>query len=183
MRLARRLFAKQLQALTLILGAIAALSVPAAAGERAETTTQTATTQATIVFVCEHGSAKSLVAAELFNRLARERGVPARALSRAVSAQTVDPKVPAALARNMSGDGFDVGGFQPQPLSAGEAKNATRVVVVNYDDEVAAAAGATTIEHWNIGPAVTLEYQKARDEIAARIGALVDSLGRDAKAR
>jgi len=178
---ANRLPAKPLQylalTLSLTLGAVA-FSVPAVADERAETAPQT-----TIVFVCEHGSAKSLVAAELFNRLAQQRGIPVRALSRAVSVQTVDANVPAALAKNMSGDGFQVDGFQPQPLSISEAKSATRVVIVNYDSEVAAAAGATTIEHWNIGPAVTLEYQKARDEIAARIGTLVDSFGRDAKTK
>jgi len=181
MTLAQRVLAAQVYALTLIF--TVALSVPVAAADRAETTAPTTTNQTTVVFVCEHGSAKSLVAAELFNRLARERGVPVRALSRAVSAQTVDPKVPPALAKNMSGDGFDVGGFQPQPVSAAEAKSATRVVIVNYDGEVAAAADATTVERWNVGPAVTLEYQKARDDIASRVGALVDSLGRDAKAK
>ena len=36
----------------------------------------------TVVFVCEHGSAKSLVAASLFDRMAKERGVAVRAVSR-----------------------------------------------------------------------------------------------------
>jgi chromate transporter len=35
-----------------------------------------------VVFVCEHGSAKSLVAASFFERLAKERGMPVRAISR-----------------------------------------------------------------------------------------------------
>ena len=33
----------------------------------------------TVVFVCEHGNAKSLIASEWFNRLARARGLKARA--------------------------------------------------------------------------------------------------------
>jgi protein-tyrosine-phosphatase len=36
----------------------------------------------TVVFVCEHGSAKSVVAAANFNRLAGERGLGLRAVSR-----------------------------------------------------------------------------------------------------
>src|SRR5215510_8292884 len=106
----------------LLIGTVV-LPSPVAADERAPST---------IVFVCEHGSAKSLVATELFNRLARERGIPVRAISRAVSPQTVDARVPPALARNMSGDGFSVETFQPQPLSPSEAKTASRIVVVNY---------------------------------------------------
>jgi len=35
-----------------------------------------------IVFVCEHGSAKSLAAASFFERLAKERGMAIRAVSR-----------------------------------------------------------------------------------------------------
>ncbi len=36
----------------------------------------------TILFVCEHGSAKSVVAAAHFNRIAAARGLPFRAISR-----------------------------------------------------------------------------------------------------
>ncbi|MGH9334858.1 MAG: hypothetical protein ACRD21_14045, partial [Vicinamibacteria bacterium] len=36
----------------------------------------------TVVFVCEHGAAKSVIAAAHFNRLAKERELPFRAISR-----------------------------------------------------------------------------------------------------
>lgn len=36
----------------------------------------------TVLFVCEHGSAKSVVAAAHFNRLAEQRGLPFHAISR-----------------------------------------------------------------------------------------------------
>jgi hypothetical protein len=36
----------------------------------------------TLVFVCEHGSAKGIVAAAHFNRLAAERGLMLRAIAR-----------------------------------------------------------------------------------------------------
>src|SRR5438093_12775008 len=40
-----------------------------------------------VVFVCEHGAAKSLVATTYFNKIAAERGLHARAVYRGVSPQ------------------------------------------------------------------------------------------------
>ena len=40
-----------------------------------------------VVFVCEHGAAKSLVATAYFNKLAAERGLKARATFRGVAPQ------------------------------------------------------------------------------------------------
>jgi protein-tyrosine-phosphatase len=36
-------------------------------------------TQATVVFVCEHGAAKSVIATTYFNKIAAERGLRAHA--------------------------------------------------------------------------------------------------------
>ena len=44
-------------------------------------------TPATVVFVCEHGAAKSLIATLYFNKLAAERGLAARAAFRGVDPQ------------------------------------------------------------------------------------------------
>jgi protein-tyrosine-phosphatase len=131
--------------------------------------------QSTIVFVCEHGSSKSVVAAELFNRAAAQRGIPVRAISRAVSEKTVEAAVPARLVRSLSGDGFDDATFRPQPLTAAEAKNASHVVVINYDADVDAADGRA-LEHWTIVHPVTLEYDGAKGELSSRIDALMQRL-------
>jgi arsenate reductase (thioredoxin) len=134
---------------------------------------------AMVVFVCEHGSSKSVVAAELFNQAASRRGVPLRALSRAVSAKTLEAKVPSGLARNLDADGFNVATYEPRPLMPEEAGSAARVVVVNYEGSLE-AAGGVAVEHWNEIPPVTLEYEKAKKEMSARIDALLDSLTRNA---
>ena len=48
----------------------------------------------TILFVCEHGSAKSVVAAAHFNQIATARGLPFRAISRGTPATVrADPRV------------------------------------------------------------------------------------------
>ena len=72
---------------------------------------------AIVVFVCEHGSAKSLVAASLFERMARERGVEARAISRGTAP---DASVPPAVVEALRADGFDVAAFRPQALTGAD---------------------------------------------------------------
>ena len=154
-----------------ILGVAAALS-PLAVSDLARSAEGP---HSTIVFVCEHGSSKSLVAAELFNRAAQQRGIPARAISRAVSEKTVEAAVPPRLVRSLSGDGFDDASFRPQPLTTGEAKNASHVVVINYDADVD-AAGGRPLEHWTIAHPVTLEYDGAKAELSSGIDALMERL-------
>ena len=61
-----------------------------------------------VLFVCEHGNVKSLMAASYFNQLAAKRGLRLRAISRgsAPDSTTVPPPIIAGLRT----DGVDVGG-------------------------------------------------------------------------
>src|SRR5258705_12607867 len=49
--------------------------------------TQAATSGPAVVFVCEHGAAKSVIATAYFNKLAAERGLPFRATFRGTAPQ------------------------------------------------------------------------------------------------
>jgi arsenate reductase (thioredoxin) len=158
----------------LFAGAVAALvnwAAYAGADERPEGASS-------VVFICEHGSARSLLAATLFNRLAEQRGLTVRALSRAVNAQTVDPKVPQAIIKNMAGDGYQVVAFRPQPVTASEAASARRVVVINYDDKIDAASTGL-VDHWSGVPSISLEYENAKRSISAQIESLLRDLQAD----
>src|ERR1700741_319416 len=48
---------------------------------------QTSSSNPSVVFVCEHGAAKSVIATAYFNKLAAERGLPDRATFRGTSPQ------------------------------------------------------------------------------------------------
>jgi hypothetical protein len=61
----------------------------------------------TIVFVCLHGSAKSLIAAEHLNRLARLRGASIRGESLGLEP---DADVPPNVVIGLAADGIDVHG-------------------------------------------------------------------------
>ena len=132
-------------------------------------------TASTVVFICEHGSSKSLVAATLFNQIAEQRGLAVRAVSQAASTQTVDARVPPRLVQKMFVDGFQVKALRPQAVTAADTTNATRVVVIGYDGNVD-AIGNVPIERWNDVPPASLEYDDAKREIIAHIEALLQGV-------
>jgi len=128
-----------------------------------------------IVFICEHGISKSLVAAMLFNRMAEQRGLAVRAVSRAAGPQTLASKVPARLMQNLDGDGFPVRDFQPQAVTPADAAGATRVVVIGYDGSVD-AIGNEAAEHWDDVPPASIEYDDAKRKITSHIETLLRDL-------
>jgi arsenate reductase len=66
------------------IGLCAALLLTAfVVGSAAQTTDAAAAPR--VIFVCEHGAAKSVIAAAYFNKIATERGLPDRATYRGAS--------------------------------------------------------------------------------------------------
>ena len=129
---------------------------------------------ATIVFVCLHGSAKSLIAAEHLNRLAQSRGVAIRAESAGIEP---DADVPPNVMIGLAADGIDVHGYMPQRATA--ERLAASMRVVSFGCEVSgllpAAGGA---ERWDDIPMVTDGYAPARDAIVQRVERLMRTLSR-----
>lgn len=69
----------------------------------------------TILFLCPHGAAKSVLAAALFQRLAAERGLPLRATNAGTAPDpAIAPHVRALLAR----EGLELPLEQPQLVTA-----------------------------------------------------------------
>lgn len=118
-----------------------------------------------VVFVCLHGSAKSLMAAEYFRRLAAQRGLQ-------VAGIHPDPDVPAHVLRGLLGDGIDVRGRRPSPVSREELANAWRVVSFGCDLAPMAPPGLA-VERWDDIPAVSQDWNAARDAILARLALLL----------
>lgn len=126
----------------------------------------------TIVFVCEHGSAKSVVAAAHFNRLAGERGLGLRAVSRGTDP---DAEIASNAEAGLRADGFVVVDRAPTKLTQADAAGA--IHIVTFCELPAACATAARIERWDDVSPVSEDYAKARDEIVERLGRLLDDLG------
>ena len=126
----------------------------------------------TIVFVCEHGAAKSVVAAAHFNKLAAERGLPVRAVSRG---SAPDAAVPPLIRSGLEREGVSLDAtFTPTLVSAGDVRAAARVVT--FDVTLPAGTGATHVTRWDGLPAFSDGYAAASAAIAQKVDALLREL-------
>jgi arsenate reductase (thioredoxin) len=120
----------------------------------------------TVLFICEHGSAKSIVAAAHFNELARRHEMPYRAVSRGTDPdEALHPAAVAGLTR----DALTVTD-PPRKLAEDDWRGAARVVSFGtLDPEYA------DVEYnlWTV-PAVSEDYDAARSAIVARLNVMID---------
>ena len=151
----------------------AAFAIQAAA----QSVTATRSPQPTgVVFVCEHGSVKSLVAMEHFNRKAQERGLPYRAVARGTAPA---PTVPPSVREGLHADGFDVSSFVPQLLRATDVDNVA--LVVSFDDDISKTVGGRTrYLKWDDLPGVLDDYPRGREAIVRQVDTLIETLAHGA---
>jgi protein-tyrosine-phosphatase len=122
----------------------------------------------TVLFVCLHGAAKSLVAASYWERLAAEHGVEARA---DFAGTEPDPELTPAAVEGLLADGIDVRGRRPRQVTGDDIRRASRVV--SFGCDLAALAPGVPVERWDDVPAVSENYRAARDVIVSRLPALL----------
>jgi arsenate reductase len=125
-----------------------------------------------IVFVCEHGSAKSVVAAAHFNRIAAKRGLGLLAVSRGTDPDT---EIAPAADAGLRADGLEAVGRSPAEFTQADAAGAA--FVVTFCELPRSYATAALVEQWDGVPPVSEDYAMARDEIVIRIERLTDGLG------
>jgi len=131
-----------------------------------------ATAPRTVVFVCEHGAAKSVVAAAEFNHLAEARHLPYRAIARGTEPQAA---IAPSAANGLRADGLAVPSQPPQKLTDADLAHAARVVA--FCDVPPELAKNARITRWDV-PAVGDGYAKARDLIVSHVESLLDELRR-----
>jgi|SRR5215831_8302329 len=123
-----------------------------------------------VLFVCLHGSAKSVIAAEHFRRLAAERGMKVDAVS---AGTEPDSELPPKVVQGLLGDGIDVRGRRPHQVTRADVTSASRVVTFACDLGDMAPPGLS-LERWDDVPAVSEDFARARDVIVARVSRLLD---------
>lgn len=133
----------------------------------------------TVVFVCEHGNAKSLMAAELFNREAIRHHSALRAVARGLRPE---PGVPGGVASGLARDGFDVARYQATAVVPGESVTARRVVAINLDGDDASRLEGS-VDRWPDIPATSVDYAAARNALEYRVSQLLAELERPAGPR
>jgi arsenate reductase (thioredoxin) len=125
----------------------------------------------TVVFVCEHGAAKSLIATAYFNKLAAERGLPVRAAFRGVSPQDA---LSTRAVEGLKADGVAIPNGRPTALAGADVAAATHVFAIGCALPKDVGAGPKA-HSWDDVPD-DRGYGPMREAIVAHVNALLDSL-------
>ena len=126
-----------------------------------------------ILFVCEHGAAKSVVAAAHFNRLAAERGLSLLAVPRGTEP---DEAFAAGAIHGLEMDGVALAGGRPRGVTATDIDASLRVIAFG-DAAEALRDIRRDVERWDV-PAVSEGYEAARTDIVDRLESLLEELSR-----
>jgi arsenate reductase len=126
----------------------------------------------TILFVCPHNAAKSVLAAAYFDRLARDRGLDYRAASAGTSPDAVPSSAVVAMLRE---EGIDVAGYQPRRVTAEDLTSAHRVISLGCDLD-GLEGDAARVDRWDDVPPASQDLVASRAAIKRHLDALVDEL-------
>jgi len=127
-----------------------------------------------VLFVCEHGNVKSLMAAEYFARRATERGLALGAVARGTAPNSLG--VPPPIVEGLRAEGFDVAAFVPRQVAPSDAVDAVRVVVIGVVLPEDVARAARGVEIWNDVPPASEDFAAARQALGRHVEDLLRRL-------
>jgi len=128
-------------------------------------------TEPTVVFVCEHGAAKSVIATVYFNKIAAERGLRARATYRGTNPQ---PDLSVRTVKGLQDDGLTVPEEKPSLITSADVEAATVIFAIGCALPANAAASGKSA-NWDDVPD-DQGYGPQRDAIKKHVESLVAQL-------
>ena len=127
-------------------------------------------TSRSVLFVCLHGAAKSILAAADFRRLAAARGL---AITADAAGTEPDPEIAPGVAAALRAEGLELGQQRPRLVTAADTARADRVVT--FGCQLGEAMPATVpVEPWDDVPAVSESLPLARAAIRRHLDRLLD---------
>ncbi len=127
-------------------------------------------TARSVLFVCLHGAAKSVLAAADFRKLAAERGL---ALTADAAGTEPDPVIAPGVVAALRAEGVELGQTRPRRVTADETARADRVVTFGCELGEATPT-AVPVERWDDVPAVSENLPLARVAIRRHLDRLLD---------
>lgn len=123
-----------------------------------------------VIFVCEHGAAKSIIGAAYFNKMAQQKGINQRAIARGINP---DAAPSSKAITGLIEDSLTPTETSPQRLSPEELEEAQQVIAFcklpeSYQHKKA-------VEYWDAVPPVSEDYKRARDAILVGVKHLLDT--------
>ena len=123
----------------------------------------------TIVFVCEHGGARSTIASLYFNKMAKEQHLQYQSVFRAL---TPDSTISLGTKKGLTTDGFETTALTPVALTTKDI--GPNILLISLDCKVPSSYNAT--QEWSGVPAISKDYEAARNEIVKHLNALINEL-------
>jgi hypothetical protein len=122
----------------------------------------------TILFVCPHGAAKSVLAAADFQQLAQARGLEWRATC---AGTEPDEALSPTVRQTLQAENIGLPVLSPRQLTPTDLQTAARIISLG-----AALPPGAVVERWDDVPPVSADLPAARAVIRAHLERLVDEL-------
>ena len=122
-----------------------------------------------VLFICEHGAAKSIIAAAEFNKMAEQRGLPHRAIARGTNP---DPSFSPVTVSGLRKDGLPEPKGKPQMVTAADVNRANRVVTLGCKLPNSVARPTKISSPGK-------DYDSARTDVVRHLEQLIDELSRE----
>jgi len=126
----------------------------------------------TVLFLCPHNSAKGVIAAAYFQRIANRRGLAFVADSAGIEPDNAMNPTVVALLKN---EGIDVSAYVPRPVTRADLDSAHTVITMGCDVDDQVPAGVR-VEHWDDVPPVSVDAPVSANKIRQKVSALAESL-------
>lgn len=162
---------------TLIFAGLALVGLPALAAmapHSAKVASTLSRQDAPIVFVCRNGVAMSVWSALVFDRLAEERGLDLRSASRGSAPEF--PEMPLSMRLALALDGFRVGRYEPELLTAADVDSARYVVLIDTELPASLRADDGRLIRWGGFPPMREKYFESRAALEPLVEKLVEEL-------
>ena len=130
----------------------------------------------TVLFMCPHGAAKSVLASAYFEQLAKERGLNVRVES---AGTDPDPTVSPAVAAHLKRQGYPAPRSNPRKVTSKDFESADVVISIGCD-----LSGLQTprgkLVRWDEVPPLSEDFARADEAIRKRVIELIEELVRSA---
>ena len=167
-----RIFRTFTGATVIVLGTAVALSMALAQGNGSTGTTAGTQKQPTVLFICPHGAAKSVLASAYFERAARERGLNVRVETAGIEPQEA---VSTVVADHLRKNGYAIPITKPRAATSADVE-AADVVISMGCDLAKLPVPPDKLRKWDDVPAPSEDLKRADDLVRRRVAALVEEL-------
>lgn len=121
-----------------------------------------------ILFICEHGAARSAIASAYFNKIADSLKLNYKSIFRGT---VPDSALTKATQLGLTKDNFKINNWKPQLLNNKDLKKSKKIITFDCK-----TLSIDEFENWDGIPAISIDYVVARDAIVEKVKKLIEML-------